>query len=604
MIIANYKTWASLRSNRPLRVALAALGLFALTIPAQAGVLMQGFYKDVPSPAAGTAAAPWWWDNLAGKANEMKLAGFTAVWIPPVLKGASGGYSNGYDPNDDYDLGSKNGRSSFPTRYGTREQLERSVATMRANGLDVYVDMVLNHRSGDDGNYGFQYLNAYGIFGQGRFQKGFYDFHPNVPLDPNVPNDDSQFGRDVAHINGARPAGASVSYMFDGLEKAGDWVTKALDIQGYRLDYVKGISTDFLRPWLNYGAMAGKFAVGEYYDANLGAVNGWIQNGMQSRASAFDFPLREELKNMCNAGGFYDMSRLDHAGLAGTNPDNAVTFVENHDTDGASPITQNKMLAYAYILTSEGYPCVFYKDWATDGYNLKARINNLVWIHEKLAGGATQQRWKDGDVFAYERLGGSHLLVGLNDNGGNDRVITVDTGFGANVQLHDFTGNEPDVFTDGNGRMTITIPKDTNGNGYVAYSRLFTGDGTFPAPQYSVTQEFAGADDLDIKPADATQDVSVSRVYVQAGKRLSAALYFTNTSWTSQTRIHLDLLGTTNAALTGADYYSGTAQGTTINATASRTGWYTLKLRAYNTPAANPRPTYWLRATYTAPQVP
>ena len=85
---------------------------------AEAGVMLQGFYWDVPSPAAGTSAAPWWWDRLAAQANEIGKAGFTAVWAPPVLKGAAGGFSVGYDPYDDYDIGSKNQQGTLPTRYG------------------------------------------------------------------------------------------------------------------------------------------------------------------------------------------------------------------------------------------------------------------------------------------------------------------------------------------------------------------------------------------------------------------------------------------------------------------------------------------------------
>jgi hypothetical protein len=40
--------------------------------------------------------------------------------------------------------------------------------------------------------------------------------------------------------------------------------------------------------------MAGKFAVGEFFDGNRLLVNQWIfnQNGMQGRPSAFDFPLK------------------------------------------------------------------------------------------------------------------------------------------------------------------------------------------------------------------------------------------------------------------------------------------------------------------------
>ena len=390
-----------------------------------------------------------------GQAHAFKQAGFTAVWIPPVLKGASGGYSSGYDPFDDYDLGSKNGAGTIPTHFGTREQLERSCAMMRANGLDILVDVVDNHRAGDDGSYNFKYNDAYGVYGKGRFQKGPGDFHwnsANIPQDPNVPDPAAdysfQFGRDLAPVNGYG------RYVFNGLIDAGDWMTKALDCQGYRLDDVKGISTDWLNPFLNSKSMANKYAVGEYYDANRDTLNYWVQTSMQNRCSVFDFSLREQIKAMCSGGGYYDMAQLDHAGLAGINPGGAVTFVENHDTDGSSPVTQNKMLGYALILTTEGYPCVYYKDWSTDAgcYGLQTPINNLVWIHEKLAAGGTQQRYKDSDVYAFERTGGNHLLVGLNDNGASARTVTVATGFYPNTHLHDYTGHRPDVYCDGGGQ--------------------------------------------------------------------------------------------------------------------------------------------------------
>lgn len=74
---------------------------------------------------------------------------------------------------------------------------------LRANGLDIILDVVDNHRSGDDGQYNFRYVNAYGTANAGRFQKGPGDFHwsfgtNNLPEDLNVPSpgDDQayQFG--------------------------------------------------------------------------------------------------------------------------------------------------------------------------------------------------------------------------------------------------------------------------------------------------------------------------------------------------------------------------------------------------------------------------
>ncbi len=54
-------------------------------------------------------------------------------------------------------------------------------------------------------------------------------------------------------------------------------------------------------------------------------VNAWIYNpkGMQGRCSAFDFPLKFVLNAMCNHPGRFNMSDLDHVGLAGTSPEKA-----------------------------------------------------------------------------------------------------------------------------------------------------------------------------------------------------------------------------------------------------------------------------------------
>jgi alpha-amylase len=339
------------------------------------GVLLQGFFKlppnnALPSPADGKQEVPWWWDHLAAQARALSLAGFTAVWLPPVLKTASGANpgADGYGPFDDYDIGSRAQKGSLPTRYGSREQLQRCAAILRANGLDVYLDIVEHQRVGDVTPFVFRYPGANGTLDIGRFPKNPSNFLPQVPRDPNLGGpvaDDFPFGRELAPINAKPPR-----YVFDNLIAAADWQTRALDAQGHRIDDVKGLSTDFLLPLLNNKTMAGKLAVGEFFDGNRVLVNQWIFNpkGMAGRSSAFDFPLKFLLTNMCNNPGRFNMADLDHAGLAGISPMNAVTFVENHDTDleGAQKIVINKMLGYAYILTSEGYPSVFYKDYSTD----------------------------------------------------------------------------------------------------------------------------------------------------------------------------------------------------------------------------------------------
>lgn len=571
------------------------------------GVLLQAFFRrgtdGPPSPADGgsDAGLPWWWDHLATQARDLARVGFSAIWLPPALKGASGTGSVGYDVYDDYDLGGKNQRGTRPTRYGTREQLARCVATMRACGLDVYVDLVENQRSGGT-NFHYRYRDAAGGDG-GRFPKDPDNFHPQVPQDPGVfggrRTREASFGDDLAVIN-ARPRG----YVSKGLGDALGWMMRALDTQGFRLDDAKGVSTQFVPQLLSGPATAGKFAVGEFFDGSPQPLEQWL-NDTHRRASAFDFPLRFALARMCNQSQGFDMGgSLDHAGLAGIDPLRAVTFVENHDTDTRpelQPVVLGKLLAYAYILTSEGYPCVFYKDYSTDPgcYGLKAPIDNLIWVHERLAFGPTVQRWKEVGLFAYERLGGPHLLVALNKDDWQGRTITVDTGFGANTRLHDYSGHGPDTSTGWDGRATISIPPNRGGTGYVCYSRDGQG-GAFEVRERAVTQELEGAPDLDIPPAGAAAPSVAGQVWVEKGKAIAVRL------------AGLDDRGLgTDAALEvvvhdpeGAPLVTGRFKrpgATVARATTTGRGWHRITVHALHTPAENRTPAFRLEVTYTAP---
>jgi alpha-amylase len=575
------------------------------------GVILQAFFKKssligVPCPGDGDAGAPWWWDHLAGQANDLRKAGFSAILLPPCWKGALGVKSIGYDLFDDYDLGSKDQKGTIPTRYGTREQLQRCAAVMRANGLEVYLDLVENQRVGGSGpgEFTFRYKDAFGNASGGRFEKDPPDFHFNVPEDPGVfgyPGiKEIIFGADLAPING-KP----YHYIFDGLIDSADWATRALDAQGYRIDDVKGISTDFLYPFLNSKSIAGKFAVGEFFDGEKDLLYFWVfdPHGMRGRTSAYDFPLRFLLAAMCNHPGQFNMSSLDHAGLAGTNPQSAVTFVENHDTDTSpslAPILVNKALAYAYILTSEGYPCVYYRDYSSDPdcYNMKSVIDKLIWIHEKLAFGATQQRWKDQDVFAYERMGDPRLLVGLNNDPNGERTITVDTGFGPGVLLHDYAEHAADLRTDGGGRVTLTIPANRDGLSYVAYSRAGI-EGGFDIVLQPVTQVFEGARDLDIPCAVDGKAMQVCRVWCEADSAITATLKFDAANWLPATTLSLQLLDPQGKVLGKFDYQqSSETHG--LNARTATRGYHTFELRLSGAPKTALEQGFELSVTYRA----
>jgi alpha-amylase len=561
------------------------------------GVLLEGFFFGLDSVPSNS-----WWDHLARQAHDFGSSGFTAIWLPPPLKGASGSFSNGYDPFDDYDLGSKDQRGTIPTQYGTRESLERCAALMRANGIDVYLDLIEHQRDGDDGHFRFRYKDALGNPEGGRFQKTPIDFHPFVPKDPGVFSDQFPFGRELAPINGGSPKGECGVQLID----AADWLTRALDAQGYRIDDTKSVSTNFVTELLNAKSMRGKFAVGEFADGNITFLQNWA-NAVQHRSSSFDFPLHFTLKDMCNSPDGFTMAFLDHAGLAGVDPLGAVTFVENHDTDSGGvggPVVSNKLLGYAYILTSEGYACVYYRDYSKDPrcFGLKDQIDRLISIHERVAAGETLQRFKDGGVFAFERLGGTHLLVGLNKDAGTTRTITVQTGFGAGKELQNLTEDTaPRVKTDGRGQVTFTIPRNIGGKGYVCYGLPIGIGAPFTPRAVATTQVYEGAHDLDIKPAIAGEKVQVCRIFPKAGVQMSLKLDADTTYWTNATALTVTVNDPAGAVL-GSHLYNDQNQGASFLVHPAKSDFHSIVIDAVNTPPQNATPAYSLAITYTAPQ--
>jgi alpha-amylase len=90
------------------------------------------------------------WQELTQKAQELAQAGFTAVWIPPSYKGQGGGYDVGYGTYDLFDLGEFNQKQSIRTKYGTKAELLKAIKTAQSHKIQVYADVVLNHKDGGD----------------------------------------------------------------------------------------------------------------------------------------------------------------------------------------------------------------------------------------------------------------------------------------------------------------------------------------------------------------------------------------------------------------------------------------------------------------------
>ena len=382
------------------------------------GVIMQAFYWDCPN---ATNKEYDWWNEVKGRVPSLAEVGFTALWLPPANKAANlGGQSMGYDPYDYYDLGEFTQKGRQETWFGSKADLVSLIGKAHDKGMAVYADMVLNHNSGADAQEpnpidgtlrwtGFTPASK-------KFERHAAHFHP------------SQFETWDRGTYGDMPDLCHrAPYVYEQILEYARWLVEEVGFDGFRYDCVKGYGgwiITAIHERRYRGGTLKPFGVGECWDSDrfieewLDEANAWSDNPV----SAFDFPLRDRLKDLCDCYGFGLRELTNPGTLSHSRPLSAVTFVENHDVARDNPVLRDKMLAYAYILTHEGYPCVFWQDYYEYDLGKEGRpdgIAALVRIHEDHAGGEADVLYVDDLLYVMQRRGGGGqrgLVLALNNS--------------------------------------------------------------------------------------------------------------------------------------------------------------------------------------------
>jgi alpha-amylase len=448
------------------------------TISNTTGVVMAN-----PNPTTN-----FWYQNLAMQAQTGALDRFSMIWMPPPKKGNSGIQSVGYDPFDYYDLGSYNEKGTVKTRYGDEAELKNCVDMLRRRGIRPIVDLVLNHTqngaSGAD-KYRFTYAN-HNTFekpdpGGDNGNQYFNDSTNNAPF-----HYEYDFGRDV---NFEHP------YQRQGIKSWGDWVTAKVGYQGYRWDLAFNIDPWFISEFMGSGLKQGRFSVMEYWEKETEGTSEEMVTYLaltDYRSAMFDMPLRDKLSELCEKpGGDVDIFLLTQVGLMNRAPQWAVTFVESHDTirpyeqGDKFGIGKDKMMAYAFILMSEGLPMVAYNDYflgvsaendtlrdsIDDGWTggtLKTNIDELIDIRRTFAGGETTYLHADSDLLVMKREGNDQkpgCILTLNDNDTITKSASVVTGWPQGTTLADALDTNHTVIVQADGTVTLSAPS----RGYRVY---------------------------------------------------------------------------------------------------------------------------------------
>lgn len=345
--------------------------------------------------------------------------------------------------------------------------------------------------------------------GEANYSWNHNDFHPvdgtdwlGYPGNDEVITNTKFFGNDLNTFS---------TTVTGRLEDWGYWMADEIGFDGFRLDFVRGFQETVVADWVNnLPLLSGsqRFIVGEYW-GNAQSIHSWVTNvdaGTSTVTSAtttgadvdaFDFPLKFALNSITNnTSGSADItSTLDHASMVRNNGGyslsgtQTVTFVDNHDTGKEHDkwVSSDWDMAYAYILTHEGRPCVFYSHYygveQEDAHgstyttqaptSLQNDIDNLIHIRNNYLGGGLEVLSADGsphpsadaaDVYVARRSGNgtkTGAIIVINDNNSSTKGLWVDHTTGSSLWSDTYlvnveTGDSTFVYSD--GRVYVEAP--------------------------------------------------------------------------------------------------------------------------------------------------
>ena len=421
------------------------------------GVMMQAFYWDV-TPVGE------WWDLLAEKVDDWADHGINRIWLPVATKGQSGAGGMGYDISDYFDFGEYDQHGSVETRFGSREELENLIATAHDNGVEVIADIVINHNSGGGLQYNpYREKETYTLFNEehgnasGMFNRTYENFYPNS----TSPYDEGSLFYEETNLD------HNQEYVQDWLWEDENSVAKyymnEMGFDGWRFDYVLGYEPWVVKEWLDE---VGGFSVAELWHGDANVLEEYVE---ETGSAVFDFATFYKLEEAFDR--YDDLNALTGDMLWQSYPEKAVTFTANHDTEKDTEednviSAENKLKAYAFILTHPGYPTIFYSDYVNEEF--KEELQRLILIHNTLATGEVEVLHVDDDEYIMKRSGEGNnpgLILYISTNSGTKRR-SIDTGWNSTAIMDYSLSTNYTTTTGENGMAEIEAPA----NGYAVYS--------------------------------------------------------------------------------------------------------------------------------------
>lgn len=429
------------------------------------------------------------WQGIIDNMDYIKNLGVTAIWISPPQAneplsrtGDEAGY-HGYYTKDYY---------STDTHFGSLAKLKELINLAHSNGIKMIIDAVPNHTA----DYLEPFATAYSsesYMPAAPFNNAAWYHHNGDILNydnyTQLVNNDMGGLDDLAQENPEVSNALIQAYLF--------WI-KDVGFDAVRVDAASSIYKNFLS---DFEKALGVATFGEVFNGNVDFVSDF----QKYEWGVLDFPLFFAARDVfAKDVGFTRIKEILDQDNKYVNPQNLITFIDNHDRDRflcvADDSYEKLRMALAFIFTVRGIPDVYYGteqnlygngeiletagiantynremmssfDQNTTTYKYVQRLSEIRKICGAFNNGTQREMWCSDTVYAFSRRddgSGEEAFVVMN-NGYSDATVTIpvraESSYTVGTEMVNLLNTSQTVQIasgDTTGRqITITIPAKT-----------------------------------------------------------------------------------------------------------------------------------------------
>jgi glycosidase len=303
--------------------------------------------------------------GLVDHLDYIDSLGVTAIWVNPVLTNdMEGGAYHGYATTDYYNI---------DPRFGSNDEWNGLVATAHGRGLKVVMDMIFNH-SGSNHIWNIDRPSADWYNFPDRYRQTNYRL--STLHDPYVSDYDRAMTVDGWFVESMPDLNQRNPHLMKYLIQNSIWWIESSKIDGIRMDTYPYADLNAMGRWIAEveRQYPGYNIVGECWYQNEGGEAFWQSGSKVNPAdtrlrTVMDFAIGniarkafgENTSPWTGLNAIYDHLALDYLF---PNPQNILTFLDNHDTDRYLLDEPSSLDAWkqaqAFLLTSRGTPQIYY----------------------------------------------------------------------------------------------------------------------------------------------------------------------------------------------------------------------------------------------------